>query len=146
MRRGRLLLASLVLAGCGDPTGMTRADLEARMRWAASAPSAYEFTTGLACFCVSDYLRPVVVSVRNGKVEALRYEDDGTAIPLTRANEFPTIDGLFAIIAKARAHPNSIVTVEYDLGRGYPVTISIDYDTGLADDETWYSVRNFSPR
>lgn len=147
MTRRRLLLvliASLALAGCdGELTGLTSDELQAWRRWIASAPSAYEFTLRRSCFCGQESLRPVVVSVRNGAVEALRYADDGAAIPLARAGEFPTIDRLFEIIAEARAWPKSTVRVEYDLDCGYPVNVSIDYDPGMADDEMFYSVRSF---
>jgi hypothetical protein len=142
-------MASLALVGCGtgEPAGLTTTDdLRALRRWTVSAPSAYEFTLGRSCFCGQETLRPVVVSVRNGAVEALRYADDGAAIPLTRAGEFPTIDRLFEIIAEVRARPKSTVTVQYDLDRGYPVNVALDYDAGMADDEMLYSVRGFGVR
>jgi hypothetical protein len=145
-----LPMLSLALASCsGDlfTTRPERIDLAAaRLRWAQSAPAAYQITVGRSCFCSPDVTRAVIVTVRNGQVESRRYEDTGADVPADIALAYPTVDGLFDVIDGAIGEQASMVDVLYDAARGFPVSIQIDGSPMIADDEMFYGTRNFVVR
>jgi hypothetical protein len=144
------MLLVAVAAACGDagaPTQQIGLELaRAKLRWAQTAPSAYQLTIGLGCFCPVEMVRPVIVTVRNGQVESRRYAETGVDVDPRLAEAFPTVDGLFAVIEGAIARHAERVEVAYDLTRGFPISITIDGAAGVADDESFYSVRDFVVR
>lgn len=138
---GQAALGVGVLAACGDPTAAT--DLfAARRRWSTAEPPAYRFTLQLGCFCGSEATRPVVVAVRAGRVQSRTYLDTGAPVDARLEEAFPTIEGLFAVIDDALERDADHVAAEYSARRGYPTRISIDYESGTADDELTYTVRD----
>jgi hypothetical protein len=148
----RLALTTLllVLPACtsGDgPTVSVRLNLAmARRRWSETAPAAYQYTLRHSCFCSPEVTRPVVITVRNGQVESRRYADTGADVPADLASIFPTIDGLFEIIASAIASDAAQTTVTYDPVRGYPVTMSFLGSPSVADDESFHTTSDFLVR
>jgi hypothetical protein len=144
-----VFLALLLASSCREPTGVTgsseaRLELEHAMeRWALTSPAAYEVTVRPSCFCDIGELRPVVVRVRGGTVESRRYTDDGTDVPAERAGSYPTVTRLFAFIADADAKHAARIGVTYDAALGYPVSIYVDYDEAIADEEAGFTTSDF---
>ncbi|CAN5902062.1 hypothetical protein BH11GEM2_BH11GEM2_11420 [soil metagenome] len=99
----------------------------------------------MSCFCTTDALRAVTVSVTDGVVTRRVYADTGEPIPASN-NTFSTVEALFDIIGSAIARHAQRVDVSYDPVRGVPSRISIDGSFQVADDEVWYSVRDFRAR
>ena len=146
-RRARALLAALLLAACGD-LGGPRTDLEtARDRWAATEPAAYEMTLRHVCFCGGEVTTPVIVTVRGGVVQSRRYVDGGPLggrdVDPRLAGTFPAVDGLFRVVEDALARHAAQIDATYDPQRGYPVTLYIDYERNVADEEQGYQVQAF---
>lgn len=150
LRFARIMLAAALAACSGDPESPTQpVGLElarAKLRWAQTAPAAYQVTVGLGCFCPVEIARPVVVAVRNGQAESRRYADTGADVDPRFATAFPTVDELFAVIERAIARHAERVDVVYDPLRGFPRSVAIDGASGTADDESFYSMQDFIVR
>ena len=146
--RALLALALLpALAACGDVTGvddLDRAERELNRNWdrfESSAPLSYSYVVRVQCECPRDVTRPVVVWVDRGAVEYLFYQDDGTAVPLSYASSFPSVEQLFDAIQDAIYREADYIDVDYDFTYGYPTSVYIDYDRRYSDEEllldTW---------
>ena len=140
-----ILLPLLLAASCdGRPllpsAGTTRDLAEARAKWRAQRLSSYEYTLQRLCFCGET--RPMRVTVANGRVQSVRPE--GELLPITgpEAEWYPSVEGLFDVVARALAIPAHLVDVEFDRDRGFPHSIAIDYWVNVADDEISYLVRD----
>lgn len=139
------VVALALAASCSEPTAVTRDLTGALQRWSASAPAAYEVTVGRGCFCGPSVTRAVVVRVRAGQVESRRYQDTGADVPADAASAYPTVDALFAFIADAESRSAAVVDARYDGAYGFPVSVYLDYDERIADEEQSYSMTNFHP-
>ena len=148
MRRPGLWLALLLGAassGCGDPTAATsRADVEARARWNATAPSSYEVTVHVGCFCPPS--NGATILVTSGATVSARDPVTGAALSQAEAMRFPTVDMLFDEIARASAIPSAQVVAEYDATYGFPRQVSINSAPGALDSGVGYSLTDFHPR
>lgn len=138
-----LLFALATACASAGPTAVAREYTEARLAWAASGVTSYEVTVTPTCFCIN---RPVVVVVRNGVVESRRFVSDGQPVPATLAEAYPTVDGIFDLIAKAEREHAASVTAKYDARYGYPLSVYIDWQAGVADEESGYALSGFQPR
>jgi hypothetical protein len=141
-----LVAAAATLGACDGPTLPERQLQVARLKWERTRPAAYTFTIARYCFCTSDGIGPVIVSVRDGVVESRTYVNSGAAVAPTYADYFPTVDGLFELIEDARRQGADAINATYDPARGFPVVISIDYVREMADDELTYRATDFRPR
>ncbi len=142
-------LIALVLLGCGrdDATGPSYDHLperyralaetvdQERERWETNRPPAYQFTYQRICFCVPDWVRPVVIDVTDDRIGRILYADDATPVGPTYWKSYHTIDGLFALIDSALARDAAQVTVQFDEALGYPTQLYIDEDLRIADEE-----------
>lgn len=142
--RSLLLASMLVVSACDSdrllrPTGETIADLMlAEAKWTVQAPSRYEFTLQIRCFCGER--RPMHVSVRNGTVVSVRPENSFVPLPPAEQERYPSIEGLFDLIASELARPANVMRAEFDSARGFPVEVFIDRWGGVAADEATYVV------
>ena len=137
------LVVAVLTASCDGrlllPSVETTVDFAAaRAKWSAQRPSRYEYTLQRICYCRET--RPMRVTVRDGRVESVRPE--GELLPLTgpEAQWYPSIEGLFDLIASARAMPAHSVVAAFDKDRGFPHSIAIDYWRDTVDDEVTYLV------
>jgi hypothetical protein len=132
------IVALFLMAGCTPITEAGGDLLEARRRWQRVAPASYDITVRHGCFCPSEATRPVVVTVTDGQVVRRRYVDDGSDVDPRFASTFPSVDGLFAIIADALDRDAASMNATYHPFWGHPLSISIDYVAQMADDESFY--------
>jgi hypothetical protein len=142
-----IALAALILqAGCSAITGAESDFARARLLWTSERPASYDYTLQLSCYCGGEVTRAVVIVVRGNAVESRKYADNGAVVPAQFNSTFPTIEGMFDVIANAIDHNSARVDVSYDPGLGYPTSIALDGSTRIADDESWYSLTNFHVR
>ncbi|HJU73950.1 MAG TPA: DUF6174 domain-containing protein [Gemmatimonadaceae bacterium] len=127
--------------GCVDATSPDSELEAARRRWADSGPTSYAITISRSCECTPEMTGPVVVSVRNRVVESRTYTRTGTAVASGSIELFPSVEGLFRLIADAIAQRAASLVVRYDPTLGHPIVISIDWDADTVDDEVAYQVR-----
>ncbi len=150
----RLLVAAVVLAplaGCPAPApvmppatetpaptgGAVRSpELDAaRQRWADVGYDAYRMTLQRACFCPEDYRGPFDVTVRHGAVDDATF--NGATVDAERVL---TVAALFDLLEDAYDRNAARVDVTFDDELGYPTSLYIDYDEGIADEEVGYTV------
>jgi Family of unknown function (DUF6174) len=109
-------------------------------RWAALGSTAYRVEIRRSM----DPSRWMVMSVSEDTVRSLVViEEEGLTSPRISPSDpqgWPTIPGLFSLVALAIAKASS-VSVEFHPELGYPTRLFIDYSPEVFDDEVWYSVR-----
>ena len=147
----RTIIAGCVVAlgaldACRTTTAPQESDLaQARQRWAVNGIRSYEFTGALSCFCTTESMRAVTVSVTDGVVTRRVYADTGA--PMAASNTtFSTGEALFELIGSAIARHAAVVDVTYDPVRGVPTRIAIDGSFQVADDEVYYGISDFRTR
>ncbi|MSR20183.1 MAG: hypothetical protein EXR91_04285 [Gemmatimonadetes bacterium] len=135
MRYALAVAALMGVTGCTD-LGPELTDLEeARARWDGARPSSYVFAEERLCFCGPESRGPVRVRVQGTVAVERVYVDSGDPVPAAMADQFPTVDGLFDIVASALAGDAHEVRVTYDPVLGVPTDFWIDYLEFAADEE-----------
>jgi len=143
-------LAALLLfaaTGCTDPTGslgVPGADRISAQRalWESQNIDDYTFETRRLCFC--GFVGWLEVTVEGGVVQSitvLEQED----VPASVAEEYPTVDELFDILAEAVEKDAVRIDVTWHETLGYPETFYIDYSRNIADEELGHDIRLLSP-
>ena len=111
-----------------------------RALWDSHRAIDYDYYYRRSCFCMEDYTRKFEVQVRNDTVDAAFYAEDGTAAPdALLENWLPTIDGIFDQIQSAIDRSAYSMTIRYNETFGYPMSVSIDYEVMMADEELYVS-------
>ncbi len=114
-----------------------------RAKWQAFAVDTYAYEFGNHCSCPPQIVGPTLIVVENGEVAELRGAD-GTVFEPQEGVRYPTIEELFDTVQTALdgGRGPSTVSVRYDDAWGYPINIDVDWDPGLADEETSYIAAN----
>jgi len=112
-----------------------------RGQWASHRINIYEYEFQNACYCEAEIVQPTIITVDNGQVTALRRVEDGVAFEPYEGAPYPTITELFDTVESGLKTADS-VEVQYDVQRGFPTQIYIDWDAGMADEETRYFASN----
>lgn len=116
-----------------DDRPATRAAFEqARGRWVGLGIEDYEYAFQRFCFCAPPYTDPVRIQVTGGQVAHV--VSDRTSDTLS-PGDFPSVDGLFALLEEALDSGAYDVQASYDPALGYPTSLYIDRDTRIADEE-----------
>ncbi len=125
-------------SGCSvlGPEVRVLTDLEeARERWENARPSAYEFAVERMCFCGVESRGPVRLRVQGTTAVERVYVDSGAPVAAELGEWFPTVDGLFDMLASALESDAHEVRATYDPVLGVPVDIWIDYMEFAVDEE-----------
>jgi hypothetical protein len=114
---------------------------DARRRWRAAGVEDYTFVLRRNCFCGGG-VEPVRIVVRDGV--AVSYTVVATGQPLNPEWQewHPTVEGLFDFLEDALDRDADRIDVQYDGGRGYPISIFVDYEERTADEEMGYEVQS----
>jgi hypothetical protein len=134
-----LLLSFAVLGTACTSSGTEPADTKeldtARTQWTTQLPAAYRVTWKQSCFCGTDLLRPIRISVQAGQIVSAVYVDDQQPVASTTRGVLLTVDGLFDKIHAAITEHAAEVDVRFDPTRGYPASVFVDYSKQTADEE-----------
>lgn len=145
-RFGALGVAAALLAGCGvldaEPDAAALDLAQARQLWASAGIDDYDLIVERVCFCL--YLGPVRVEVRNGRRVAT-VPVSGPPPETSAIGEYPTVEGLFDVVAEAMERPADELRVTYHPVLGYPVDLWIDPRRAVDDDELGYRVDLVAP-
>jgi hypothetical protein len=135
-------LAIVTVLACGEmgPTDDLPELARQLDRWARARPASYSFELRRHCFCAPAGLGPVLVVVDGDVVVGRTYVSGGGPVPGGVADAFPSIEGLFALLADAYERDAHRVDVSYQAVTGAPLEIWIDYDEAVADEEVGFSV------
>lgn len=140
MKRSVLLICMALLSGCD----FTSEALQKEREWKAQEIHDYSFLYTVSCFCGFNRPNPALITVHNDMVT--KVEDPLSSISGGVSTVgYPTIDGVFALIAEVRSRKPDRLDVKYDRAYDFPKTVQIDYQERAVDDEIEYKVENFTP-
>jgi hypothetical protein len=71
--------------------------------------------------------------------DAVYADEDQEMVDPDNSPELLTIDSAFTLIQEAIDQEAASITVEYNETLGYPMSISIDYNAMIADEEAYYT-------
>jgi uncharacterized protein DUF6174 len=145
-----LLPCVLFLASCGGIDGPDDRYAEAnenlsraRGRWNAAHITSYDYVIQRLCFCPTETLGPVRVSVRNNALVGMVYTANDQPVPAQYIGSFPPVDVFFNLIADAIGRRASSINVTYDVTRSFPTRVAIDYVANAVDDELTVEAKDF---
>lgn len=136
------LLAPTPGSSSGPPDSLLEAN---RALWSSSGIHSYRYRFRWECFCTTDYVRIVDITVLNGAIVSVVDASTGSPVSPDAAAHYRTIDGLFDLMRQAIDYPAASVRSAYDVKFGYPAESSIDYAAQVADDELSFRVYGLSP-
>lgn len=151
--RSRLAAVVLLILAClatgAAQVGAQNADaLEQlqinRRKWQSKEIKNYKFHFNWICFCGLRG-RPFIITVRDGKVEDVRYaEGEQRPIEPEHLERFKTtVDELFDLVQQAIKRKAYRINVSYDPELGYPKLAFIDYHRNIVDEELGFRIENF---
>lgn len=121
--------------------------LAARQRWEAAGITHYRFTEQRTCFCSST--RPVRLEVQrkaavphHEAVVSLGYDDAGASVRVESPELYPTVDGLFDLIASSLENDVELL-VSYHPEYGYPTKVDVEPSQHPVDGGVLYTVSKF---
>jgi hypothetical protein len=150
-RSFRWLAVAGVLAlgsGCGRlEDDQDRSELaNARRQWRAQGLTSYDIRYRNVCFCVTDHTAPVRLEVRNGAIAGAVRLDTSQRLGPDTFNRYRTVDAIFDLIDQSIDANAAQVDATYDASRGFPVSVYIDQDTRVADEEIGVETSDLVPR
>ena len=110
---------------------------ENKLKWRANGSENYRFNFQCSCFCLRDDTREAVVEVAQGAIFVATYADDGAAVDADLNDRYDTVDELFALLEEAVVSGAVQIDAEFDPILGWPVSLYIDQDRRIADEEQW---------
>lgn len=111
--------------------------------WKQKRPEHYAYQLQPSCFCPPEFTQPIAIRVFKGLVQQADLVTSKKSLPSDRKADAKTIDDLFKLIREAINRPAASVQVSYDPNYGFPSSISIDLDQMMADEEIYYTAKDF---
>jgi hypothetical protein len=143
MTRLSAILLAGTLAACGAAPAQPLDEVaQHRQQWTQQNVAHYRYTIENSCFCVEEARGPAVVEVNGDKTVSVTHVATGQPSG-DFFQQVDTIGDLFTIIDEAKKNGADEVTVTYDEKYGFPLTITIDQDFQMADEESRYTISNF---
>ena len=112
-----------------------------RQLWNEQALSSYQYVFNWSCFCLPEYTAPVNIKVEGGEWTGISLVHDGVPVIEKDWKRYKTIEELFDIIDEAFLQDAKEITTTYDSDLGYPMSVFIDYDERIADEERGFNVK-----
>jgi hypothetical protein len=136
-----LLVAALTVFVSACSPGRANELERSRALWESQAVRHYRFELTISCFCVFIDQMPLTIEVQDGQVVAMSAAN-GADISDFRDfyGKFATVENLFGTIEDAAG--SNVLNVQYDPTNGHPVSIYVDPEELVADDEMGYDVAN----
>lgn len=138
----RLTLGATRYGGEGSTDAQQRLQQafdQAEARWRQQAPDEYSFTIDVGCFCAMGR-RPMTFRVAEGQARATVELTDAEAWFYERYN---TIPKLMLTVRQAIAMRPYRMTADFDARFGLPVSVSIDPNRAIFDEELRFTVADF---
>jgi hypothetical protein len=138
--RSLLALSSLLGAlsvGCGsEPASLEQSQLDSALQtWDSQHPAQYSFTWRQSCECTSETTQPIQITVSGNAIVSAVYVETQQPVSAGVRSGLMTIEGVFDEIQQAIVDGAYAVTVTYDPSSGAPLTVGVDYDELVADEE-----------
>ncbi|NIM92219.1 MAG: hypothetical protein GTO18_00680 [Anaerolineales bacterium] len=139
-----VFIFAITLAACAPNSSTFQENLA---RWESADLADYRYVLRVGCFCPDEIINPVVVEIRGDAVASITYQETGEQPgenALQFFNAYDSVEELFAVIEDAMKQDPAEMSVEYDPNFGVPISISIDYDRMMADEELYLEISEFS--
>ena len=91
-----------------------------------------------------EYVKPVIISVRDGMIDQIKYAEGGAAIDKSNYAKYKTIEGLFDFIRDGINRRAYQIKATYDIQLGYPSYAFIDYSARTADEEMGFEAKDLT--
>lgn len=111
-------------------------------QWKNAKISHYSYEFRRMCFCPQEYTKPVIIHVKKGNITQARIKENNKLLPDSLKRNRQTISMLFAKIQDAINKKAHNVTVKYNKQYGYPMSINVDYNKMIADEELSITAKN----
>ena len=113
-------------------------------QWQVLNIENYEFEQNVICFFAPPAGRFHKITVESGAiVEIIDLEDD-RSLPSENFSFFKTISQLLEFVESINPDSVAVFNIEYDNNFGFPSSIYVDFNQGIADEEIGYETRNFN--
>ena len=123
--RSSVFLFSSLIAGCStDPNSpfWASAKLDTALRhWRGANLTNYSFRSSVSCFCPSEFIVPMRVTVRGGRVTDVVDAATGVSHPTDWRQ---SIDSVFSLVRREIRERPERLEVTYDATLGYPRTLT----------------------
>ena len=143
---GMVVVVPAALLACGDGFSPT-SYVAGWSRWNRLRPAQYTYDFRRSCFCLTEAIQPVRITVSNGQVVSVATLPELTPVPPEQVNQFyrVTLDSVFGIVRHALDEGADMITAHFDPQWGYPTEVAIDYLTNAIDEELSLSSALQSP-
>lgn len=131
------VLVGALSAGCdsgADSPQQSQLD-SALETWSVQGPAEYSFTWQQFCECTAETTQPIRITVVNNTITEAVYVATELPVSADIRSRLLTIDGVFGELQDAIANGADAVNVTYDSNSGAPLSVAVDYDAGVADEE-----------
>jgi hypothetical protein len=131
-----------------SPT-ITESEIAAALaKWRAAGLTDYSYKLEESCFCGFPHGMPITMTVVNGESESMTWADGTTLTAADRGyfdlfNPLASIDRFFGELQDLWATVDYL-TATFDPTYGFPVKIFVDRSFHVADDESTYTITDFS--
>lgn len=140
-----LILIVSAFYSCDDHQNQITELSKNRQLWESKQISSYIINESLSCYCggVLDWeLRvedEIKIAVNFDESQLPSSETYETILERAR-----TINNIFDFIESLENQDTESLEVQYNSTYGFPISISVDYNRQVADDEFYYSFTNFN--
>ena len=129
-----------------DPGSVQAQLLRAESRWQRSGIRDYVYEMNWQCFCIREYVAPVITTVIDGSMTGIKFADANQTGVIPSPERFGAMERVFEFLQEAIDRDAASITVEFHQQLGYPTSAFVDYDRLLADEEMGFAVTNLEVR
>ena len=105
-------------------------------------PTEYSYELTISCFCTSSYRGPHKIRIKNNMIidyELISDEENNEELDIKQF----TIDALVQRVDELTAQDPVIKDIQVHPDYDFPVSVYIDVDERIADEEWGYEIKNF---
>lgn len=110
-------------------------------KWQSFQICDYSFTRIISCYCKEDYTSPKSLKIKNGLLTHINNKKPQD----NEIDDRQTIYEMFKLINDLYAQTTHELKVTYHEKYGFPTYLYVDYNKGIADDESSYKFSKFIP-
>lgn len=126
-----------------NPTSSIQKTLNTHLKqWNKLGIKRYSYELQRSCYCPQEYLKPVIIHVKDNVLSDARFKDNHKQLPKELKGNRKTIPMLFETIQKAIDKKAHSIKVEYNEQYGYPTSITVDFNKQIVDEELYFSAKD----
>ncbi|MBC7896932.1 MAG: hypothetical protein H7066_16055 [Cytophagaceae bacterium] len=139
-----LLSGCLAFVGPADRDTGVRDLVKARALWNTNGVADYEVVMRKDCFCIGGGERFLYTVRSNAVTSVVRLSTGAVDSLMAATTSAAPIELAFDLLDRAVEHGAAHLEVSYDNQWGFPRMLSIDFSTGVADDEIDLHLESFT--